>query len=503
MSFLFLILLIAFTFRFFNLTSFPIFADEAIYIRWAQVMRSEPGLRFLPLSDGKQPLFMWVAMPFLKFISDPLVAGRLVSVFSGVSTMFGVFTLSYVLFKSKKSALVSATFYAVSPYAVFFDRMALVDSMLAMFGVWGVVFLLLSIKHQRLDMAMLAGFAFGGASLTKSPALFYFLMLPSTLIFLKNKGKLIANKTKIITSLGFVLVTSGLAFAIYNILRLGENFHLVNSRNLDYVFPLSHLWENPLDPFIANISKAFSWIITMGPELAILFVVLAVTTSFSKYKKELLFLLVWAILPIIIQSVFAKVFTARYIFFTLPYWYILGGAYFVGARSARWKKIGFVLLFLSILQSAFMVGTLITNHSKARLPENERMGYLVEWSSGTGIREVAEYIKSEHEKYPDTAIVVGTEGYFGTLPDGLQIYLEKVPNVNVIGVGLGIKNVPKPLVESAAAGNKTFLVANSSRLDFSGNVANYGLLELASFPKDFRQDGTRDYLHLFIVKPGS
>jgi len=35
-----------------NLTLQPIFADEAIYIRWAQVMRAESTLRFLPLSDG-------------------------------------------------------------------------------------------------------------------------------------------------------------------------------------------------------------------------------------------------------------------------------------------------------------------------------------------------------------------------------------------------------------------------------------------------------------------
>ena len=59
-----------------NLTFQPIFADEAIYIRWAQVMRAEPTLRFLPLFDGKTPLFMWAMIPFLKIFHDPLFAGR-------------------------------------------------------------------------------------------------------------------------------------------------------------------------------------------------------------------------------------------------------------------------------------------------------------------------------------------------------------------------------------------------------------------------------------------
>src|SRR3989344_3182848 len=77
-----------------NLTLQPIFADEAIYIRWAQVMKSEPTLRFLPLSDGKTPLFMWTMMPLFKVFEDPLFAGRFLSVMSGLVTLLGVFFLS-------------------------------------------------------------------------------------------------------------------------------------------------------------------------------------------------------------------------------------------------------------------------------------------------------------------------------------------------------------------------------------------------------------------------
>ena len=95
------ILLIGTILRTFNLTHLPVFGDEAIYIRWAQIMRTEPTLRFLPLSDGKQPLFMWVLMPFLKIFSDPLVAGRMVSVLTGLGTGIGIFVLSYLLLKSK------------------------------------------------------------------------------------------------------------------------------------------------------------------------------------------------------------------------------------------------------------------------------------------------------------------------------------------------------------------------------------------------------------------
>ncbi len=96
-----LIFLIALFLRIFRLTYLPVFADEAIYIRWSQIMAAESTLRFLPLSDGKQPLFMWILMLFVRRLHDPLFAGRLLSAVSGLATLVGVFSLTYILFKSK------------------------------------------------------------------------------------------------------------------------------------------------------------------------------------------------------------------------------------------------------------------------------------------------------------------------------------------------------------------------------------------------------------------
>ena len=65
-----------------NLNSLPVFGDEAIYMRWSQVIKNVETLRFIPLNDGKQPLFMWLVVPLLKYFS-PLIAGRLLSIISG------------------------------------------------------------------------------------------------------------------------------------------------------------------------------------------------------------------------------------------------------------------------------------------------------------------------------------------------------------------------------------------------------------------------------------
>src|SRR3990167_2345049 len=103
-----LILLAAALLRFANLNSIPVFADESIYIRWAQIMKAESTMRFLPLSDGKQPLFMWLVIPFLKIFSDPLLAGRITSGLAGIGTLIGIFLTTSYLFKSKKVALIAS-----------------------------------------------------------------------------------------------------------------------------------------------------------------------------------------------------------------------------------------------------------------------------------------------------------------------------------------------------------------------------------------------------------
>lgn len=227
------ILVLSLFLRLFNLTYLPVFADEAIYIRWAQIMKVESTLRFLPLSDGKQPLFMWSVIPFLKLLKDPLVAGRMVSVLTGIGTLIGIFFLSNHLFKSKKVALISSFIYAISPFSIFFDRIGLVDSMLSMFGVWNLIFGILTAQTMRLDFAMITGFFLGGALLTKSPALFFSLLLPFTWILGKGEKQIKKKIRKLFKFIISFIPTYVIGYGMLNILRLGPNFHMLSARNLD------------------------------------------------------------------------------------------------------------------------------------------------------------------------------------------------------------------------------------------------------------------------------
>ena len=120
-----------------------------------------------------------------------------------------------------------------------------------------------------------------------------------------------------------------------------------------------------------------------------------------------------------------------------------------------------------------------------------RSGYLEEWTAGQGIKEIADFVK---EKSKEKNVLVGTEGFFGTLPDGLQIYLEKVPRITVIGVGYPITGVHSSLVNSLVD-NDVFLVVNQSRLQIPPEA--YGLELVKEYPKAVNPKGIQDKLLFF------
>lgn len=481
-----------------NLTLLPIFADEAIYVRWAQVMKAEPTLRFLPLSDGKQPLFMWILMFSLGIIKDPLFTGRLLSILSGLGSLIGLFALSLALFKDKKIALLSAFIYAVVPFTVFFDRMALVDSMLTMFGIWVLFFGILLAQYLRLDLAMITGMVLGGALITKSPGIFFVALLPTTVLLIKAKKKKFPLQ---LIKLGwFLLVVYFFAFVIYNILRLGPNFHLIASRNKDYVFTLQEVMAHPLYPFIPHLKEIWQWNGGLLTWPIFLLGIIGMGIGLKKNWRESLLLFSWWAIPLLVQSQMAKVFTPRYILFSVPSLLVFAALGTVTCLSWFQKRLaknfawGLGLAALLVMPLSFN-SKLLTDPEAAPLPRRMRYGYLEEWTAGQGIKEAAAYLR---ERAKETNVLVGTEGFFGTLPDGLQIYVEKVPNLTVIGVGLNLEEVPDSLI-SSMVDNEVYLLINNDRLWLKPEEHNLRLI--AEYPKAENPDGKRQKLQLFRLEP--
>lgn len=484
--------------RLLKLDLIPVFVDEAIYIRWAQVMKAETSLRFLPMSDGKQPLFMWILMPLLDFFSDPLIAGRVLSILSGLGTFIGISLLSLLITQSLTVSVISAFFYALCPFFVFYDRLSLVDSMLSMFGVWSLLIGYLYVKNPRWDLAMILGAVLGAGFLTKSPAIFFLAWQPILALFFfklprKNQGKKKRFHSIVQLIAGWLLAIF-VSQIFYNILRLGPNFNMAGSRNLDYIFPLSEAITHPLNPLIGNLKSTFSWnwfLLTPPVFLAIFF---AFNRQDKKYSLPLIFI---SLLPLLAQAFVAKVYTPRYLLFAIPPLVIVSALGLNALlRRSRMSKLVSIPVILFIFCFIFSFKLVTQPEEIENLPFRMRNGYLEEWTAGWGQKEIAEHLISLEEQ--GNTIVVGTEGYFGTLPDGLQIYTQGHSDITVIGVGQPILVLPEALVNTSRE-HLIFLVVNQSR-DKLPQLERNKLNLVMEFPKAVRADGTQEKLLLYQFK---
>lgn len=481
-----------------HLTLQPVFTDEAIYIRWAQVMKAEPSLRFLPLTDGKTPLFMWAMAPFLKVFSDPLFAGRLLSVLSGFLTLLGVTFLGWKFF-NPRVGIWAAFLVAVTPFMVFFDRMALVDSMLTAFSIWSLNFALLLIKYKRLDLAMFLGYFLGGGLLTKTPGIINMALLP--VAFLTFKWKQPQRVNNFLKTVGLFAVAVVIGAGILNILRLGPGFYNLSSRDSDYRYSVPELLQHPLDPLLPHLKDVGYWMNNFLTVPIMFLIFVSIILAVKRRNLTALTLVVWSLAPIVVLAAGIKAFTARYILMTIPTLLILM-AWGMDILLEKFKfyqlrKVGLMIVVVPVF--AFMFDYhLLDNPATASLPAGERNGYLENWTAGYGMKDIAQFLIAEAQQ--KGTVVVGTEGYFGTLPDGLQIYLDRYShtaseNNKVIVIG-GTATVSAQ-IRQAALDHPTYFISNKSR--FSG-AKNLELIK--TYPKAIQQNGEQDAILVFKVLPG-
>ncbi len=464
--------------RFQNLTSIPVFGDEAIYVRWSQIIKSVETLRFIPVTDGKQPLYMWLMAGIFKLISDPLVAGRTISIFAGFGTLLAIFITTCVVISFKKKndnvisfifnsikdnfeiGLLSSFIYVFLPFSFFFDRMALPDNLLAFFGIVSILLSLLNAKYKRLDLTLILGGVLGLAWLTKSPAIFFIALSAFTVIFFNYKN----YKSYILAA-----IASLISFCFYNILRLGPQFNMISLRNKDYVWPITEILKHPLDPLKPHIFDIFHIYNSYISLPIIIFSIIGFLLIFLKSKQNklnlsVLIIFFWWILPLIADAGIAKVFTARYILYTLsPLIILLSiGIFYLLTQIKNVTNI-FVCclaLILLIILNANLIYKISLNPKTINLPSTE-VGYISDWTSGWGIKDASTYLKS---RTLEKNVIVGTEGYFGTLPDGLMIYTQNTNQLTVFGVGLEFTLIPEKLTIAKNYGDEVYLLINQSRL---------------------------------------
>ncbi|MBU3978136.1 glycosyltransferase family 39 protein [Patescibacteria group bacterium] len=414
--------------RLYNILGIPIFTDEAIYIRWSQIALQDASWRFISLTDGKQPMYVWIAMIFLRFVQDPLLAGRLVSVLSGFFTLVGIFFLTKEIFKNQKTAILACLLYVLFPFALVYDRIALYDSLVAAFIVWSLYFEILLIRRMRLDLALILGMILGAGMLTKTSANFALILLPFSLLLFNFKEKF-RNK-KFIHWVIYALVAAGMANLIYSILRLSPFFYIINQKNYVFIYSPAQWQAHPFTYFFNNLASFLNWLNGYA-SAPFLILVLASFMISSKYLKEKTLLLLWFIIPLVSTALFGKLLYPRFmLFMTIPL--IPLAAYSLYFLIGKVKPFGAKILILFVFIFMFLIKDfyIIKDFKEAQVPKSDKDQFITGWPSGVGVPESVKFLQEEARS---KKIFVGTQGTFGLMPYALEVYLDKNPNIKIVG----------------------------------------------------------------------
>lgn len=442
-----LIILIAtgtFITRIINLLNIPIFTDEAIYIRWAQIGLSDPSHRYIALTDGKQPLLTWLMYPWLKVFSDPLMAGRFVSVLSGVTAVIGLYFVARNLF-GRKTALISSVLYIFSPFFLLYDRLALMDSLLTAIGIWSLYLEILLIKYLRLDTALILGIVIGLGLLTKTSAFFYLYLIPFGLIIFDFKIK--SKWRRIGKYFGLSAVSFIIAQIIYNSLRLSPWFYIIRLKNYSFIYTIGEFLQDPFAVFLPNINGLSGFLVTYLTLPLTSVLILTIILAIVKKERKLIYLFFWFIFPFLALSAFGKVLFPRFLLFMVPPLLIMIAWTFGKFTYYALKNAKIIILIIPLLFAypIYQSSLLLFSPVYASIPPTDRNQLFDDWPSGWGVKEVIDYLtqKSKYEK-----IVVGTEGTFGLNPAVLEIYLGLNKNIEIYGYW-PVNEVPRDLVEKA------------------------------------------------------
>lgn len=462
--------------RLINLDILPIFADEAIYIRWAQRAWHNAGERFIALTDGKPPLHTWLMIPFLKVLADPLLAGRLLSVLGGLTSLLGVFLITRFFSKNKATPFLISFLLVLSPFMLFYDRLAVADSLLTAAGVWSLYLSFRLRDDSSWTDTILLGVVLGAARLIKPSALFF------TILAIFSFLALFLKKPKKLKKIYFakLLVALILSFLVYSIIKLSPYPHLITARTYDYILGKREFLSDPFRLFWGNLKAIMAWIYSYQGLLPSIFILISLSYGLKKNQKTTLIFLSWVLFPILSSAFIGRIIFPRYFVIVMPFLLLLLIP-FIDYALNKWGRLFYPILLLVFSYWFYFDFMLLTNPVKAPLHIREQSQYLASWSAGFGIKESADYLR----KLKDEKIYVATEGYFGTLPDGLQVYLDDKKNIEVYGIGQPIYNLPDELKERAKT-YPTFLIVNDSRLKMDKN--NLKVIRKFDKPEYFFQE---------------
>ncbi|MCL4385594.1 MAG: glycosyltransferase family 39 protein [Cyanobacteria bacterium] len=473
--------------RLINLTKIPVFNDEAIYLDWGWRSVHVPGNLFYSLYDGKQPLLMWIFGIFESIFSDPLFAGRIVSVIAGFIAALGIYLIGKKYF-NRKVAINAILLYSVIPIFAFFDRQALMESAISAIAVWLIYLFLNLLDNPTTLNAYFLGATLGFGYFIKSNSLFFSLSIFVLCIVHFYKSKSI-NKKQIFRMLLKAFIISQ---AILAVLYIQGRFWSTLSMNSRYSLSMLEIIKLPVTKWINNFKNYFEisfWQLTPLILIAGFFGLLMITRENNKRRNYIAY---YFIINLILLVIFTRNITSRYIVSFLPLITLFCSYFaFIYREKINFYISSFILILVPFLITIFQIASPMNyfNFLSKFTSFSQKDEYINSWTSGYGVREAYNFTE---DIAGNKNIILGVRLDAGNPENGILMYAYK--NKNITPVYFDSKLLDKKALESACIKTKMPLYFVSRGGQLAG--LNKYLYEIKKF---YKPEGS-EYVGVYGLK---
>lgn len=413
-----------------NLTLLPIFNDESIYLDWGWVQTHTPGELYASVYDAKQPLMIWLFGIFANFFSDPLFAGRFVSVLFGLGTLIGIYMLAQRLF-SKSTALLAALMYSFTPIFFFYDRQALLESGVTCMGIWSCIAFLQMIRESTTKNSIRLGVLLGIGYFIKSSMLLFACAVMIIVLYeiFKNKRHDLIKSS---------LIAASCFVGINILLFINPVYWEALWTNSRYTLTVAELFGFPIVTWMTSLIGFFEIGFFFITPLFFIFGLIGVVFLARKKQKEQHLFLLFFVIALLLQIFLVKMQSQRYIVSFLPF-LVISASYICivlwrGDILRKGIVVASLVLPLCILlwQLANPVGYI--NHLSSYTKYAE-VAHVKGQTSGFSINEMLLYIKEQTDPTQPAMIFFGFN--VGNPESAVSAYTQKTKNL--IGLHLDAK----------------------------------------------------------------
>ncbi len=440
----------------------PIFIDETVHIGWARDIQQ--GQIAAGFADGK-----WLSMILISLSlylpGNALWLARFTAVMGGVATLAAIYLTGRELF-SIKTTLLAILFYLMLPLALFYNRLALTDSIVAAFGAGVLYISIKTVRSARSGFSVVLAALLISAMLAKLPGILYIFIPPLAVLLLLPKNRWKFGVQRILPAILAGLVTFSAVFLAETAHhQVSEKAQGGNVANVGQVavdkLPIPYADRAVVTNIgsigqvaIDNLLLLADWLWTLlTPPLTILAGLLLVWLLLKKPGRPVWYLMIVLLTTLAPYILFARIWYPRYLSFTLvplalllaqfSSWIMAQISNYVSSPQKARLIAGGSLTLLLIWPALFNLN-LLTRPDLISLPKIMAWQYQSGWPAGFGALEMANFLDAEAAQTSPAPYLVRPYFWSQTNQGGLDFHLSEDNPMELVELG---KNPSAELAE--------------------------------------------------------